>query len=53
MNVLIATTTATSTLYMLTGQAMDLFNFFIQFLTFFGALFAGLVIMLIVIVIPK
>jgi len=53
MPFLTATTTATTTVYLLTGQALDLFNFFIQFATSIGALFAGLLVMLIAIVITK
>ena len=51
MDIITATTTATSTIYRLTDSGMDLINFFFQFLIFCVALLAGLVITILVILI--
>ena len=53
MEVLIETKIAGITTFLLTDPAMDLINFTIQFLTGLGALFAGLLILLIAILIAK
>ena len=53
MDIITATTTATSTIYRLTDNGMDLINFFAQLLTFSVALLAGLMIFKAVILIFK
>lgn len=53
MEILIATTTATSTLYSLTDKALDLINFLTQLNVFFGSLIIGLILVAIVVLIFK
>jgi hypothetical protein len=53
MDIITATTTATSTIYRLTDNGMDLINFLIQLLVFSVALLAGLIMLKIVILIFK
>lgn len=47
MDFLTATTTATSTIYRLTDNALDLINFFSQLGVFFGSVIVGLLVVVI------
>lgn len=53
MDIITATTTATTTIYRLTDTGMDLINFLIQFQTLAVALLAGLIVFIAVILIFK
>jgi len=53
MDFFTATTTATSTIYLITDSGMDLINFFVQFHLLGVALLAGLVMFLAMITIFK
>ena len=53
MDIFTATTTATSTIYRLTDNGMDLINFFVQFHLLGVALMAGLVMFIAMILIYK
>jgi len=48
MDIITATTTATSTVYRLTDEALDLINFNYQLLVFFACIFIGLGVLFIV-----
>jgi hypothetical protein len=53
MDIITATTTATTTIYRLSDTGMDLINFFVQFQTITVALLAGLIMFIVMILIFK